>query len=204
MAHIQMWYQGAAEFKVPNCDGKPTFTCPQSKQIAGEYMRGYFTLTNVLNPRIDYDNLGIETWLYKELRDNVKVGDYLWLVLVPPKHHMTDVFAFNERTLTEMSSLSTMGGITLSLVTGEFKAPDAEGKCEMANEAVHGSLAMPEGDDAKEQFLRAAVDITTDPETWVGVGFKVDALPQGKTLADIIGKIAIGTHVINYDAQTFM
>ena len=134
MAHKQMWYQGQAEYKVPKCDGKPSFTCPKSKRIAVEYNRGYFTLTNVINPNIFYDNLGVEGWLYKELKETA-VGDYLWLVLVPPKHHMTDVFLYNETTLTEHSSLVSMGGISLTLVTGEFTEADADGKCEMTNEA---------------------------------------------------------------------
>lgn len=203
MAHKLMWYQGSADYKVPSCEGAPTFKCPESKTVAGEYFRGYFTLTNVLNPNIDVDNLGVETWLFKALQE-VKVGDYLWLALVPPKHHIMDVFAFNEATFTELSSIATMGGITLSLVTGEFKEADPDGNCNMANEQSHGTLTLPEGNDAKPQFLRKAVDITTDVETWVGVGFKVDALPAGKTLAEFIGKIAIGAHVLNYDAQTFM
>ena len=203
MAHLMRWHQGAAEFRIPNCDGKPTFKCPESRQVAAEYLRGFFTLTNVLNPNIEYDNLGYETWLFKDLKE-AKVGDYLWLVLVPPKHHMMDVFAFNEATFTEASNLATFAGITLTLVTGEFKEADKEGKCEMQNEATHGTLAFPDGADAKPQFLRAAVDITNDVETWTGVGFKIDALPNNGTLADFIGKIAIGTHVLDYDAQTFM
>lgn len=203
MAQHIMWFQGAAEFRIPNCDGKPTFKCPESKRTAAEYMRGYFTLTNVMNPNVEYDNLGYETWLYKHLSE-VKVGDYLWLVLVPPKHHVYDVFAFNETTLTEASSLASMADISLDLVTGQFKAADAEGKCDMTNEATYGTLAFPAGVDAKEQFLRAAVDVTNDVETWTGVGFKVSALPNNRTLADIIGRIAIGAHVLDYEAQVFM
>lgn len=203
MAHLKMWYQGAGEYKVPKCDGKPDFVCPQSRRVAAEYLRGYFTLTNVLNPNLEVDNLGYETWLFKEL-ETVAVGDYLWMVLVPPKHHVQDVFTYNEATMTELSSLTTMAGITLTLVTGKFKEADAAGNCEMTDEVEHGSLVMPAGADAKEQFLRAATDITNDPETWTGVGVRVDALPSGKTLADIIGKIVVGAHVLDYDAQTFM
>lgn len=203
MAHIKMWYQGKSQYEVLECDGKPSFTCPKSRRIAAEYRRGYHTLTNVLNPNVEYDNLGYETWLNKELAE-VVVGDTLWLVLVPPMHHIDDVFTYNETTFTEMSSLASMGGITLSLVTGKFKEADKDGNCEMSEEENHGSLVMPATADAKQQFLRGATDITNDPETWTGVGIKVDALPNGKTLADIVGKIVVGCHAIDYDAQTFM
>lgn len=203
MAHKSLWFQGKTPFVVPKCDGRIPQTCPRSKRIAAEYNRGFFTLTNVLNPNIFYDDYGAETPLKQELRE-AKVGDYLWLVLVPPKHHVTDVFAYNETTTTEHSSLVTMGGITLSLVTGVFKAEDADGNCAMQAEENQGTLVMPADVGAKEQFLRTAVDITNDPDTWTGVGIKIEALPAGKTLADIVGKIVVGCHAVDYDAQTFM
>lgn len=203
MAHKSLWFQGRTPYVVPKFDGKIPQTCPKSKRIAHEYTRGYFTLTNVLNPNIFYDDYGVETPLKKELAE-AKVGDYLWLVLVPPKHHIMDVFTYNEVTTTDNSSLQSMGGITLSLVTGKFKAADENGDCEMIDEVNRGTLVMPDTADAKEQFLRAAIDITNDVETWTGVGVKIEALPADRTLADIVGKIVVGTHVIDYDAQTFM
>lgn len=201
--HKSLWFQGAAPFVVPKCDGKIPQTCPKSKRIAHEYTRGYFTLTNVFNPNIFFDDYGVETPLKKELAE-AKVGDYLWAILVPPKHHIIDVFVYNELTTTAHSSLQTMGGITLSLVTGKFKAADDNGDCLMANEVNHGTLVMPATADAKEQFLRAAVDVTNDSDTWTGVGVKIDALPDGKTLADIVGKIVVGAHAYDFDAQTLM
>lgn len=201
--HIKLWYQGKEPFVIPKCDGKPTFTCPESRRIAAEYTRGFYTLTNVLNPNIAYDGLGYSTWLPDELR-KVEVGDTLWLVLVPPKHHIADVFAYNEQTLTEHSSLQSMGGLSFELVTGRFKSADANGDCALSGEESHGVVTMPATADAKEQFLRAATDITNDGETWTGVGIKLSALPTDKTLADIVGKLVVGCHVWDYDAQTFM
>ena len=203
MAHKSLWFQGKTPYVVPKCDGKIPQTCPTSTRIAHEYTRGFFTLTNVLNPNIFYDDYGVETPLKKELEE-VVVGDYLWLTLVPPKHHVIDVFAYNEVTTTNTSSLLTMGGITLALVTGTFKKADANGDCGVSNIANFGSLIMPATADAKEQFLRDAVGVTNDGETWLGVGVRVDALPAGKSLANIIGKIVVGAHVMDYDAQTFM
>ena len=203
MAHKSLWFQGKTPFVVPKCDGKIPQTCPKSKRIAAEYNRGFFTLTNVLNPNIFYDDYGAETPLKKELRE-VAVGDYLWLVLVPPEHRIIDVFAYNEPTTTEHSSLQSMGGITLSLVTGKFKEADKDGNCEMTGEENHGTLVMPATADAAKQFLATKIDVTNDISTWTGVGIKVDALPANTTLADIVGKIVVGCHAIDYDAQTFM
>lgn len=200
MAHKTLWFQGRTPYVVPQCDGRIPATCPKSKRIAHEYTRGHFTLTNVLNPNIFYDDYGVETPLKKELQE-VQVGDYLWLVLVPPKHHIQDVFAYNETTLTEHSSLTSFDGIELTLVTGEFAEADENGDCAMTNEAEHGQLVLTGTD---EVFLRAATDITNQPKQWTGVGIRVDALPAGRTLADIVGKIVVGAHAMDYDAQTFM
>lgn len=203
MAHKSLWFQGKTPFVVPKCDGKIPRTCPKSTRIAAEYNRGYFTLTNVINPNIFGYDYGVETPLKKELAE-AKVGDYLWLILVPPKHHITDVFTYNEVTQTPQSSLQTMGDITLTLVTGKFKEVDENGDCMVTEEIDHGVLAMPSGEKVKAQFVRNGVDITNDTETWTGVGLKIEALPVGKTLADIVGKIVVGAHVQDYEAQTFM
>lgn len=203
MAHHKLWYQGTSPYEPLKCDGKPSFTCPESRRIASEYGRDYYTLTNVINPNIFYDSLGVETWLAKELRD-VKVGDTLWMVLVPPKHRIVDVFLYNEETTTEHSSLQSMGGISLSLITASFTEADDNGDCEMTNETNHGTIVMPNTDDAEEQFLAVASSEVTNPKTWMGVGIKVEALPNDRTLADIVGKIVVGTHTLGFDAQTFM
>lgn len=203
MAHISLWFQGSIPVMALNCDGSMPQTCPKSQRIAAEYNRGYYTLTNVINPNIHLDDAGIETPL-KRMLAGAKVGDYIWFALVPPKHHILDVFAYNEVTETFNSSLQSMGGITLSLVTAKFKPADANGDCEFLDEVIHGELAMPDTPDAEEQFLRVATDITNPPRRWTGVGVRIDALPAGKTLADIVGKIAVGAHAMDYDSQTFM
>ena len=120
-------------------------------------------------------------------------------------HHISDVFAYNDTLLSLAgSSFSTFGGITLSLVTAKFKEKDENGNCEMQGaETNHGLLVFPEGNNAKKQFLRAGVDITNDPETYVGIGVKIDALPAKRTIADIMGKIAVGGHVVDYQSQDF-
>lgn len=204
MAHYMRWYQGEAPFEIPKCDDKFPFTCPKSKRTAAEYNRGHFTHTAVIVPN-STDGQYIEPTLDSEVFADAKVGDYIWLVLVPPMHHISDVFAYNDTLLSLAgSSFTTFGGISLSLVTAEFKEKDADGNCQMqGGETNHGTLVFPEGENPKKQFLRKGVDITTDTETYIGVGFKVEALPAKSTIADIMGKIAIGAHTVDYQSQDF-
>lgn len=204
MAHFMKWFQGKAPYEIVKCDDKYPHTCPQSKRTAAEYNRGHFTHTAVIVPNVT-DGLYIEPAYDAETFGEVKVGDYIWLVLVPPMHHISDVFAYND-TLISLpgSSFTTFGGISLSLVTAEFKEKDADGNCQMrGSETNHGTLVFPEGENPKKQFLRKGVDITTDTETYIGIGFKVDALPAKRTIADIMGKIAIGGHTVDYQSQDF-
>lgn len=204
MAHYMRWYQGEAPFEIPKCDDKHPFTCPKSRRTAAEYNRGHFTHTAVIVPN-GTDGQYIEPTLDSEVFAEAKVGDYIWLVLVPPMHHINDVFAYNDTLLSlPGSSFDTFAGISLSLVTAEFKEKDKNGNCTMqGSDTNHGTLAFPKGPNAKQQFLRTAVDITNDPETWTGVGFKVEALPAKLTMADIMGKIAIGCHTVDYQSQDF-
>lgn len=204
MAHFMKWYQGKASYEILKCDDKYPHTCPQSKQTAAEYNRGHFTHTGVIVPNVT-DGLYIEPAYDAEVFADAKVGDYIWLVLVPPMHHVSDVFAYNDLLISlPGSSFTTFGGISLSLVTAEFKEKDKDGNCEMAGtETNHGTLVFPEGEDPKKQFLRVGVDITTDIETYVGIGVKVEALPTKRTIADIMGKIAVGGHTVNYQSQDF-
>ena len=94
MAHKQMWFQGDKQNLCVDCGEGYQFTCPKSKRTADEYVRGFYTHTGVINPNTEYDNYGNETPQFKAMKD-VKVGDYVWLVCVPPKHRVLDVFAYN-------------------------------------------------------------------------------------------------------------
>lgn len=204
MAHYMRWYQGDIPYEIPKCDDKHPFTCPKSKRTAAEYNRGHFTHTAIIAPN-STDGQYVERTLDSDLFEEVKVGDYVWLVLVPPMHHISDVFAYNDTLLSlPRSNLTSFGGISLALVTAQFKGKDDNGDCLMqGSETNHGTLAFPEGENPKKQFLRVGVDITNDPETYVGIGFKVEALPAKRTIADIMGKIAIGGHTVDYQSQDF-
>lgn len=204
MAHFMKWYQGKAPYEIVKCDDKYPHTCPQSKRIAAEYNRGHFTLTGVIAPNVT-DGLYVEPAYDAEVFAEAKVGDYIWLTLVPPMHHISDVFAYNDLLISlPGSSFTTFGGIALALVTAEFKEKDADGNCQMqGGENNHGILIFPEGTNPKKQFLRASVDLTTDTETYIGVGFRVVALPANSTIADIMGKLALGVHAVDYQSQDF-
>lgn len=205
MTHKQMWFQGDKQNLCVDCGEGYQFTCPKAKRTADEYVRGFYTHTGVINPNTEYDNYSNETPQFKAMKD-VKVGDYVWLVCVPPKHRVLDVFAYNDTTLVEHSRLDSFAGIELELVTGTFHAADAGGNCAMLEETNIGKLTFPQStttDPAKRQFVWKALEVMNDLETWYGVGFKVVALPHEGALADIVGKIGIGAHTLACEAQTF-
>lgn len=205
MSHYMRWYQGKAPFIIPRCDDEYPFTCPKSKRTAAEYNRGHFTHTAVIVPNVVSGGYLVEQALGAEEYSKMVVGDYVWLILVPPMHHVYDVFAYNDiLSSLPRSSFLSFAGISLSLVTAEFKEPNTNGNCAMfGSETNHGTLVFPQGNDAKQQFLRVGTNITTNPETWLGVGFKIESLPADGYLADIMGKLAIGCHTLDYQSQDF-
>ena len=203
MAHFIMFHQGnSSNFSLPDCGGGPQFDCPRSKRIAAEYRRGFFTLTNVLNPNLNgVEYCGSSYWQHR-LADEVKVGDTLWFVLVPPKHKLLDVAAYGEATFAEGSSLASLGGLTADLVVGKFSAADAKGNCTPTGVETKGTVAFPEGVDPEEIFVQADVNKVTKPKEWLSVGLKITALPtDAVSLAEIEARVAVVAHVMDYDAQ---
>ena len=203
MAHFIMFHQGInRDFSLPDCGGGPQFDCPRSKRIAAEYRRGFFTLTNVLNPNLNgVEYCGSSYWQHR-LADEVKVGDTLWFVLVPPKHKLLDVAAYGEATFAEGSSLASLGGLTADLVVGKFSAADANGQCTPTGVETKGTVAFPAGVDPEEIFVQADVNKVTKPKEWLSVGLKITALPtDAVSLAEIEARVAVVAHVMDYDAQ---
>ena len=205
MANHLMWFQGNAAGTYPNCEGGPEFQCPKSKRIAAEYMRDFFTLTNVIAPYFDPDNFGNMGWGYEKLKE-VEVDDTLWLVLVPPKHKVIDVAIESHAANIELASLASLGGLSVDLVGAKF-AEGVDGVCAPVTEplTVHASVLFPSGEAAEEQFQAAAVGITNSTKEWYGIGINIKALPTGATsLADITALIAVIAHVYSYDYQLHM
>ena len=203
MAHFIMFHQGKNQnLSLPDCGGGPQFDCPRSKRIAAEYRRGFFTLTNVLNPNLNgVEYCGSSYWQHR-LADEVQIGDTLWFVLVPPKHKLLDVASYGEATFAEGSSLASLGGLTADLVVGKFKEADANGLCEPTEIETKGTVAFPEGADPEEIFVQADVNKVTQPTEWLSVGLKITALPtEAVSLAEIEARVAVVAHVMDYDAQ---
>lgn len=205
MANLLMWYQGNAATNVPNCGEGPEFQCPVSKRIASEYGRDHYTLTNVVNPNMG-EYARDDGWLNRKYAE-VKAGDILWLILVPPVHCVEDVAIITEETMAEYSSMESLGGGIMTLVGAKFSAADeTTGLCvpvglvtdyNVVNFAA-GALAKPTAD-------RTKTDIFLAPTEWYGVGIRVDTMPTGLvSLADITAKIAVVAHVQGYDSQTHM
>lgn len=218
MANIIMFHQGRGhDYNPLNCGGGPEFTAPTSKRIAAEYHRGFYTLTNVLNPNWDNNWYGRENWQQKLIAD-VKVGDTIWFVYVPPKHKLIDVAAYGEKTLTDASSLESLSGMELELVVGKVDVDSGKKKSDSkvvaANDAttcnpsgveVKGTLSFPAGNDPDEIFVQSDIGQITAPKKGLLVGLKVKAYPKGKKdLKDIRAKLAVVAHVISYDSQTHM
>lgn len=205
MANHLMWHQGNAAGNYPNCEGGPEFQCPKSKRIAAEYMRDFFTLTNVIAPYFDPDNFGNMGWGYEKLKE-VAVDDTIWLVLVPPKHKVIDVAIESHEANIELASLASLGGLSVDLVGAKF-SEGVDGVCEPVGVAptVHSSIVFPSDALALPQFQAADVGITNSTTEWYGVGVTIKALPTGATtLADITALIAVIAHVYSYDYQLHM
>lgn len=204
MANILMWHQGSRTTTAFDCGGGPQFSCPESKRVAAEYKRGFYTLTNVLNPNWDNNYYGRENWQQKLVED-VKVGDVVWFVLVPPKHNTYDVAVFAEETLTDGSTLASLSGMRADLVTAKFTEAGNNNLCEPTNLTTQGTVNFPAGTDPDEVFIQKKIEVVNNPKEWLGVGLRINSFPTGATsLENIRAKIAVVAHVLGYDAQTHM
>ena len=209
MANHIMYHQGKGhKFSLPECGGGPQFTCPTSKRVAAEYHRGFYTLTNVFNPHMDNNYYGREHWQQK-MAEDIKVGDVVWFVYVPPKHSLYDVAAYGEKTLADASSLESLAGMELELLTGSVNVTSGMKEdtvtCDPTDLASHGTLSFPSGTDPEEVAVQAKIEKFTAPKKGIVVGLKVNRMPTGKlTLQDIRSKLAVVAHVLSYDSQTHM
>ena len=205
MADLLMWHQGAPEtFSLPNCGEMPAFDCPRSRRIAAEYMRDFYFLSNVLNPNWDNGYFSRENWQQKFARD-VKVGDTIWFILVPPKHRVIDVAVYAEETLTEGSALASLGGLNVEVVMGVFEEADDTGRCEPIYKRVFTDVYFPSGEKPEEVFYVQPVDFTTLPNQWCGIGLTITSMPDNQeTLEFIRSRLVVGAHVYGYDAQVTM
>lgn len=204
MAHINLWTQGKTPFAPIQCGGNHKATLPKSRQIAAEYERGYYNLTKVLCP---YDNPNTLSRLpISKTLEDVKVGDYIWLLLVPPFHSFIDAYVHIAPTLVPGSSMESVAGFDFDLVHTMINKPEGE-EIEITNtikKFVHGFVPSPYDSDFKDGYVVTSnVGYSVPVNKWYGVGLKINSLPDDKNLSEVTVNIGVGCHVIGYDTQNF-
>ena len=123
MANILFWNQGSGSTAGLKCSGVPDYSAPESKRVAAEYMRGFYTLTNVINSQVDTENYGNLGWQGDYLAGG-KAGDVVWMLLVPPNHKVLDFTLQVKESMDEFSSIADMTGFTLTPVAALITKPD--------------------------------------------------------------------------------
>lgn len=172
------------------------------KRVEGTFARGHFVLGNLLNPaQIEHQYLALKNTA-------IAVDDFMPLILVPPRHLITDVLTeiVTEQTTYAPNTFThsnNMAGLTVSL---EMRLMDADGN---QVGAIPQAAAHTGIDASNPSVLRAAVSAATAgyfvPEgQWVEIGFKIDSLPStaGVTMADISGSLGVVAHVLDYQNIT--
>lgn len=220
MANILFWNQGSGSTVGLKCDGVPDYSAPESKRIAAEYMRGFYTLTNVINSQVDVENYGNLGW-QNEYFANVAVGDVVWMLLVPPNHKVIDFAMQVKESMDEYSTMADMAGFTLTPVASLITKPNSSGVpmpidykddlssltfgAPVVGTTMTGANLGTTYPDTKEIVLVPTdADTFLPPNTYYAVGIRVDALPNGKTLADLPATVGLIAHAMDYDTQTQM
>ena len=220
MANILFWNQGSGSTAGLKCSGVPDYSAPESKRVAAEYMRGFYTLTNVINSQIDTENYGNLGWQGDYLAEG-KAGDVVWMLLVPPNHKVLDFTLQVKESMDEFSSIADMTGFTLTPVAALITKPDESGVAQpidysdalsdltfgtpVVGTTMTGANLTTAYPNTQEIVL-APKDANTflPPNTYYAVGVRIDALPAGKTLADLPATIGLIAHAMDYDTQTQM
>ena len=220
MANILFWNQGSGSTAGLKCSGVPDFSAPEAKRIAAEYMRGYYTLTNVLNTTIDEENYGNLGWQRDYLADAV-AGDIVWMVVVPPNHKVIDFAMQVKESMDEYSSIAGMDGFVLTPVAATITKPGNLGVLEpidykddistltfgtpVVGTTMTGANLVATYPDTREIVLAPTdVNAFVPPNTYYAVGIRIDTLPAGKTLYDVTATLGIIAHARDYDTQTQM
>ena len=200
MTDLFLWNQGVPEIIIPRCSGDRPATCPSSLRVASEYNTGFFTLSNTICPHINWDKS--DPTLVRPLRD-IKVDDYIWLVLVPPEHTIIDAFIKSELLTASGSSYESLAGVELVLSMAVFdKADETTGICPDKNsEAPLVTLTFS---NDERSFARSDMNYTFTNNKWIGLGVKVNALPRDGYLADITASIVVGAHILGYDTPVYL
>lgn len=169
-----------------------------AERIAGEFMHGFFTTGNSLNPMFSEGQA--------EALDlaNTGVNEFIGLFEIPPNHTLIDVAA---RVIPVQSERGYQGkmnadGLVVSVEVHEYS------KTTMLPTGTVLPLVTPmNGIPANaESFKRSAVSPTNgghwiEDDKFLVLGLKVDSLPTSPTvkLSDITARIEVTAHAYDYE-----
>lgn len=145
----------------------------------------------------------------------------MWMLLVPPNHKVLDFTLQVKESMDEFSSIADMAGFTLTPVAALITKPDESGVAQPIDysddlsDLTFGTLVvgttmtganLTTAYPKTQEIVLAPKDANTflPPNTYYAVGVRIDALPAGKTLADLPATIGLIAHAMDYDTQTQM
>lgn len=170
-----------------------------AERIAGEYMHGFFTVGNSLNPMFSEGQA--------EALDLAKVaaGDFVGLFEIPANHTLVDVAA---RVIPVQAERGYQGklnadGMVVAVEVHEYSQETMQPTGQVIDlvSALNGIPAN------EESFKRSAVK-PADGGHWVEsdkflvLGLKIESLPADKNvkLSDITARIEVTGHVFDYES----
>lgn len=169
-----------------------------AERIAGEYMHGFFTVGNSLNPMFSEGQA--------EALDTAKVAanDFIGLFEVPANHTLMDLAV---RVVPVQAERGYQGkanadGLVVSVEAREYSKETLK----------HTGTTLELVDDLSgiqanaEAFKRSAVKPASaghwiESDKFIVIGLKVDSLPNGKEvkLSDITSRIEVTGHAFDYE-----
>ena len=169
-----------------------------AERIAGEYMHGFFTVGNSLNPMFSEGQA--------EALDTAKVAvnDFIGLFEVPANHTLVDLAV---RVVPVQAERGYQGkanadGLVVSVEAREYSKETLKSTgttLELVDD-LSGIQANAEA------FKRSAVKPASaghwiESDKFIVIGLKVDSLPNGKEvkLSDITSRIEVTGHAFDYE-----
>ena len=169
-----------------------------AERIAGEYMHGFFTMGNSLNPMFSEGQA--------EALDTAKVAanDFIGLFEVPANHTLVDLAV---RVVPVQAERGYQGkanadGLVVSVEAREYSKETLK-PTGTTLELVDDLSGIPANAEA---FKRSAVKPASaghwiESDKFIVIGLKVDSLPNGKEvkLSDITSRIEVTGHAFDYE-----
>lgn len=175
---------------------------PYPRQIAGEYDRGFFTLSSIL----DFQNNERQA---HQLGDQVKVGDFISLMLVPQIHTLKDLFVrFYPDTIQyapiQFTNLRNAAGASVDV---EARLYNDKGVLQstVTLPAAFAGLAMDQP-IIQRSAIASGAGYFVPKDQYMEIGLVVKALPSGAGVlfSQLTTAVALVAKVDNYDHQVIM